>query len=320
MTVPAYHLRPNKAVDRLALMEAIRRLDRLDGKGLQGYTYYGLGGPYLEDFRLLYESYPKIGMVSIEEDSETRKRQEFNRPCSTLKIIPGSMNNFIKRYNPGSVKSIFWLDYTRLESKCFDDFQNLLGSVASISMIKITLPSDPDDLLTENKSRAPDLIAEFLETFRRFLVDPHADPPRNVRDFACFLQDMVQMAAEDSLPAPAKGRMFVPVSSFYYADGKPMFTLTGIVCRGSEEAKVKKAFEDWEHANMSWDLPKRISMPVLSTKERLRLQPLLPDAKEGRDLREELGYYIGDPETADDALTQYAKFHRHAPYFLKGVP
>ena len=65
MKQPPYHLRPNKAVDRLALVEAIKRLGRMGD--LSEYTYYGLGGPYLEDFRLLYELCPEIKMVSIEE-------------------------------------------------------------------------------------------------------------------------------------------------------------------------------------------------------------------------------------------------------------
>lgn len=50
MTVPAYHLRPNKAVDRNLLMDAIGMLAGMDSDGPRGYTYHGFGGPYLEDF------------------------------------------------------------------------------------------------------------------------------------------------------------------------------------------------------------------------------------------------------------------------------
>ena len=320
MTVPAYHLRPNKAVDRLALMEAIRRLDRLDGNGLKGYTYHGLGGPHLEDFRLLYESYPNIGMVSIEKDRETLKRQEFHRPCSTLKLVAGSLTDFIGHYNPGDAKSIFWLDYTRLEDECFADFQNLLGAVASYSMIKVTLPSDPDDWLTPDKRRSPGLIEEFHSAFYDFLPNTSVDPPRDPKRFACLLQDMVQIAAEDSLPAPTRGRKFIPVSSFYYSDGKPMFTLTGVVCRGGRESKLRKFFADWEHANLTWKPPKQINVPTLSTKERLHLQPVLPTKNPAKVLRERLGYVVDPDPKMKDALKQYAAFHRYEPYLLRGVP
>ena len=107
MTVPAYLLRPNKAADRFALMEAIRRLSRLDPKGLEGYTYYGLGGPHLEDFRLLYELYPEISMVSIESAKRNLKRQKFHLPCSSVCLEGVDVSTFISSYKRSSGKSIF---------------------------------------------------------------------------------------------------------------------------------------------------------------------------------------------------------------------
>ncbi|MGH7814651.1 MAG: O-methyltransferase [Candidatus Binataceae bacterium] len=62
MKAPAYHLRPNKAVDRLIFMEAIQHLEGVHP--LDSYTYYGFGGPFLEDCRLIYERHPKIKIVS----------------------------------------------------------------------------------------------------------------------------------------------------------------------------------------------------------------------------------------------------------------
>jgi len=58
MKHPAYHLRPNKAVERVAFIDGIKHLGRFER--LSEYTYFGFGGPYLEDFRLLYEFYPEI--------------------------------------------------------------------------------------------------------------------------------------------------------------------------------------------------------------------------------------------------------------------
>ena len=148
MRSPAYHLRPNKAADRFALMEAIRRLPRLGDGGLEKYTYFGFGGPYLEDFRLLYEFCPDMGMVSIESEEEVYKRQKFHRPIRTLKLIWDEVSSYIGRYDPGANKSIFWLDYTGLEYSSFQDFKALLGTVAENSMIKVTLRSEPGDYWT----------------------------------------------------------------------------------------------------------------------------------------------------------------------------
>lgn len=322
MTVPAYHLRPNKAVDRFALIEAIRFLEKLDDEGLNGYTYHGLGGPYLEDFRLLYEFYPKIGMVSIESDEETLKRQEFHRPCSTLKLVLGTVSGFLDRYNPGDAKSIFWLDYTELKRECFENFQTLVDVVAPNSMIKITLPSDPDDLLTSDKQRHQERINDFRGEFVDLLMlKTSEDPPREPKGFADMLMKMVQYAAEEALLASPGGKRFIPVSSFYYSDGKPMFTITGVVCREDVESKLRNVFEDLDHAVLTWDEPpKQINMPILSTKERLHLQKALPIKKSVKELRDVLGYEIDpDPKMAN-ALEQYTVFHRYEPYFLRGIP
>ena len=328
MAVPAYHLRPNKAADRHLLMEAIGRLSGMDN-GLRGYTYHGLGGPYLEDFRLLYERHPEIRMVSIEEDAETCKRQEFHRPCSklALKLVNKSLSDFIAEYDADGGKSIFWLDYTNLNYNHFTDFQSLLRAVAGGSMIKITLRADPRSFWTQGADEPNEQWRKFVDACGNLMPNQAINLPKRQEGLAKLLQEMVKIAAQRGLSAVANNGKFAPVSSFFYSDRTPMFTLTGVVCRGDRksradlERRLKCAFGGWEFANLSWKPPTRIHMPTLSTKERLRLQPLLPSMKSGGDLHKELGYRIeGGLGKTEAALEQYATFHRHAPYFLRGVP
>lgn len=311
MRHPPYQLRPNKAVDRFTLIEAIRRLEKLCN--LRKYTYYGLGGPYLEDFRLLYEFCPEIAMVSMEEDKETYKRQKFHLPCGKVQLKKMEFHTFLNQYEPRDKKSIFWLDYTHLEYPCFDDFMALLVKVGEKSMIKITLRSEPRDFV--------DKAADFRRQFDTVMPDPSADPPATFEDFAYLLQGMLGVAAEQALPSTTR-LVFQPVSSFYYADGVGMFTLTGVVWPRSELGDVKKAFRNWEFANLTWERPRLISIPILSAKERLHLQSCLPRrTSRGTTLLAKLGYLIDDdiPQT-EAALEQYAAFHRYSPYFLRGVP
>ena len=319
MRHPTYHLRPNKTADRFAFIEAIKRLERLSPKGLRDYTYYGLGGPYLEDFRLLYEFCPGVRMVSIEKDRETHKRQKLHRPCRTVRLIMDDLSSYIDRYNPGHQKSIFWLDYTGLEYKCFNDFKVLLGTVAEDSMIKVTLRSEPKDWVVEDRSKKAD---EFHAKFAGVMTAPSDRPPRGRQEFAHFLQRMLRVAAQQALPPPAVSLTFVPVSSFYYSDGTGMLTLTGVVCDENRRGDVERVFADWELANLTWNEPKLIDVPFLSTKERLRLQRLLPSVSApGRRLRKALGYLIdNNSQKTEAALEQYATFHRYSPYVLRGVP
>ena len=204
MSSPAYHLRPNKAADRFALMEAIRRLPRLGDGGLEQYTYFGLGGPYLEDFRLLYEFCPDIGMVSIESEEEVYKRQQFHLPFQTLQLIRDEVSSYIGRYDPGDNKSIFWLDYTGIEYSFFQDFKALLGMVAENSMIKVTLRSEPGEYWIFKPPKLKEGKAEeFRKKFGRVMPDPSANPPRFAGNLAYLLQEMLQVATEQVLPPTA---------------------------------------------------------------------------------------------------------------------
>lgn len=323
MNPPPYHLRVNKAADRFALIEAIRRLNKLDGN-LEEYTYYGLGGPYLEDMRLLYEFCPEIPMVSIEENEEVYKRQDFHRPCASdiLQLERSDVRSYIAIYDANDRKSIFWLDYTRLDYTYFDDFITLLGKVASGSMVKITLRADPRYYWYNPKSVKRKKVEEFRSKFAGVMPSQSAYPPWAPNGFAFLLQEMLRIAAEQALPPVATRLGFHPVSSFYYSDGTWMFTLTGVIWSRDDTAAVERAFDSWEFANLTWTGPKLIDIPDLSTKERLLLQRCLPcSGSRGATLLTELGYLIDEdiPQT-EAALDQYAAFHRYFPYFLKGIP
>jgi hypothetical protein len=303
----------------MSLVEEIRRLGKL--ASLPEYTYYGLGGPYLEDFRILYERCPEIKMVSIEKDEEIYKRQKFHLPCGTLHLKNVQFKSFLALYEPNNEKSIFWLDYTGLDYGNFGDFMALLTKVSEISMIKITLRAEPRDFNDKLNESLGSGAERFKRQFGAIMPDSAADPPRQFRDFACLLQDMVRVAAQKALPS-AGPLMFQPVSSFYYCDGTKMFTLTGVVCRRDSVATTRKAFQDLHFCNLTWAKPSHIDVPYLSTKERMHLQNLLPcRSNAGRTLRLALGHLVDEGISQTEAkLKQYADFHWYYPYFVRAVP
>jgi hypothetical protein len=307
---PAYNLRLNKAVDRMSFVDTISRLSRL--AELSEFTYYCLGGPYLEDCRLLYQFHPEIRMVSVEKNEETFKRQVFHQPCGLLELKKEKFSSFLAQYEPEDRKSIFWLDYTGLEFSHFEDFMVLLGKVASNSLIKITLQSAP----RSNKD-----AGSFRKKFESLLPNPSAAPPSTNGEFSYLIQQMLQIASQKALPAEM-ANAFQPLESFYYSDGTNMFTLTGLVCARNEREEVKEIFRGLQFANLDWKKPREIDLPALSTKERLHVQNLLPrPAGAGKVLREALGYLIEeDIENTEAKLQQYADYHRLFPYFMRAVP
>jgi hypothetical protein len=318
---PAYHLRANKAVDRLTLIDAIKRIGVLDAN-IREYTYYGFGGPYLEDFRLMYEFYPEIKMISIEDNDEIYKRQKFHAPChsSQLRLKKVEFKAFLDQYDGGDEKTIFWLDYLDLKYARFAEFMELLPKVSNGSIIKVTLRCEPNDYIRKDE-KDPDKDLEFQNQFGEVLPHPDAKPAATFEGMANLVQNMIRIASQKSLSSAMPSK-FLPISSFRYADGAGMFSLTGMVCAREDVGKVKRAFGDWHFRNLNWGTPRVIDVPTLSTKERLHLQRKLPcERYAGRVLRRALGYLIEDDvKRTEIKLRQYADFHRYSPYFMKAVP
>ena len=316
MRVPAYQLRPNKAVDRFIFMEAIRRLE--PPGALAEYTYYGMGGPYLEDFRVLYELCQDIGMVSIEMNEEVYKRQAFHRPCRTLELQNLDIFDFVDRYDSAGTKSIFWLDFTGLEYRHFECFSQLLHKLEEGSVLKITLRAQAKDHFDQAET--------FFKDFEALFPHSTARVPKTNEEFGKLVHDMLRIAAQQAVEglfdADRLPIIFQPITSFFYSDTTYMLTLTGIVCSSGTVETFRGAFEGWEFANLDWEGPKRIDVPALSTKERLHLQRKLPPEQPAGDiLLQTLGYLLVRTEAATKRqLEQYSTFHRHYPHFIRASP
>ena len=99
---PAYHLRTNKAVDRLLLVDVLREIgaDRT-------FTYYSLAGPFLEDLRVMDHFFPDMRLVSFEQDTDTYLRQSFHQFNSRITLHHRALGDFLTHnYEPG-VQDVF---------------------------------------------------------------------------------------------------------------------------------------------------------------------------------------------------------------------
>lgn len=326
MKHPAYHLRPNKAVDRLVLLESLRLMAKLWDCG--GYTYYSLGGPTLEDFRLVSAHFPEMRLVSIEEEHETYKRQKFHKCAKNLSLVHDGLGSFLSTFPVGQ-KSVFWLDYTRLEYDCFDQFMQVLQLVGDQSIVKITLRATWDDWRLGNlegilgdkliEVLRRDAVKDFRHEFEKVLPAlVTSDQLERPTLFCRLLKEMVRIAAQKALPA-VTGRGFQINCACVYSDGTQMLTVTGVVGTPEEQEDVKRTLKEWNFANFDWGEPRRIDVPVLSAKERLRLEKHLPvRSKTGKGLGRALGYDIDrDHEMSVRKMRQYGEFYRHYPVFAR---
>ena len=322
MKHPAYHLRENKAIDRFLLVEIIDILKR--HCDISDYTYYGFGGPFLEDCKLIHDRCPEIPIVSIEKNEQTFKRQEFHCFSKKLDLRRKDFASFLAHFS-SSGKEIFWLDYTDLKFGNFDEFMNILGKVSENSVVKITIRAEPpskeltEELAPEEREKK---LEEKWENFQREYnqILPASAKQANIErpvPFINLLQKMLEIAAQQVFRESES--VFQPLNSSYYDDQTQMLSVTGIVCKKNKVAKIRQWFKSWRFINLTWAEPHSIDVPILSTKERLHLAKYLPTTKRtGLSLSRALGYKIDNTGKKHiEKLRQYEEFYQYYPYFAR---
>lgn len=99
-----------------------------------------------------------------------------------------------------------------------------------------------------------------------------------------------------------------------------MLSVTGAVVAESTEKEFMRKFEGTSFARARWtEDPIQIDMPILTPKERLHLNKIIPVKKNpGRRLRRRLGFSIDPCErTSDNEMEMYNRFHRYYPMFAR---
>lgn len=325
MRHPAYHLRTNKAVDRLLLVDLLRALD-----ADESFTYYSLAGPFLEDIRIMDHFFPAMQLVSLERDHDTFQRQSFNQFSSRIVLHHRTLDDFLTNDYEAGDRDVFWLDYTGLKYVLFEEFEAVLKAVPNGSVVRITLRASPKlDLgLVEgrvNKSTLAALRAQiekdFEEEFDKILPHSAAGALASPKEFARMVQLMVRLSASRALDYVGSDREFLVVQSRRYNDGTQMLSITGVICGRVEVDEVRELLKNLRFADFDWKEPVEINVPALTAKERLALERYLPvpaGTDAGIELQTRLGYKIDfTDDTSRRKLAQYAEFHREYPQFVR---
>jgi len=327
MKHPAYHLRTNKAVDRLSWISQVR--DSLINE--RKAAFYSLGGPFLEDLKLAHVAFPKLRLVSLESNTQTYKRQKFHNFTSQLALINSTIDNYLIHHYEPSDQDFFWLDFTDLSLPRLNSFRSLVTKVPHCSLIRLTLRAEPDSTLKHVEKHLSDeqssnLAAEINEKFEKdygavLSHDTKKTPLCSRIDFARTVQMMVRRVSSEAL-ANANTE-FMHIGTSRYDDGSQMLSVTGMVIDrdGSQAVMNHLKTKGILIERDVWSDPVEIKVPVLSILERHWLDKHLPQRDReslGKMLLRKLKYQIDEGEKhTEDALRQYAKYYREYPNFAK---
>lgn len=328
MKHPAYQLRTNKALDRLTLISQIGLMIDDPKKA----TFYSLSGPFLEDMKLAHQAFPQMKLVSIESNEHTFKRQKFHQFTSRLTLKRSALGEFITHlYEPGH-QDFFWLDYTDLQLRRFQEFRDVVTRAPHGSIVRITVRAEPDWTLSHTKQLLTDeeqarlkekIEADFIREFGGVLShDAPKTPLCTSPEFARVIQLMIRRIASEALDNGSE-RDFLHMSSARYDDGSQMLSVTGAVLNRDQIVPFRQKLKEKDLLleQGEWSEPIEIQVPNLTMLERHVLDKNLPkrsQAKIGEQLHAKLKYNIDNGERRSiDALKQYARYYLEYPSFIK---
>lgn len=325
-----YHLRQNKSVDRALFIDLLSRVNG-EGRNVSEYQYIGFGGPFMEDFKDIHQKTKIKDMISIEKDENVRKRQIFNKPISCIDFSVGAeeSTSFLENYSFEKT-AVVWFDFTNFELYSqFSDFYNLLKKVPLGSIVKITINANPSNIkidesdADEEKSRHLALqelrynkvkedLGEFFSSANVELTD------MTFKGFpGALLKCLNRVRSRITLEEP--NSVVCPLSAFVYSDGQQMLTATAIVVHKdfTEELEEHPRIASWDFYNQTWSKPIDISLPVISQKERLHIESMLPDSLPD-EIIDSFEFHMSDsPKKSKDEISNFVNYYRIFPWFGK---
>lgn len=134
-----YGVRPGKNIERKMMKDAFQRLYSFFP--LTNYQYIGFGAKYFVDFIIFHKHLHIDKMISIEGDTNNRRRYEFNKPFGCISIEYGNSKDVIPRLDL-SLPTIAWLDYdSRFNIEMLNDVTSMAEKLCSGSVFCLSYNS-----------------------------------------------------------------------------------------------------------------------------------------------------------------------------------
>jgi hypothetical protein len=304
-----YRLRQNKSVDRELFLAFLGRLSPT--LNIESYRYIGLGGPFLEDFRLIHARLGITDLKCIESEESVHKRQLFNCPVNSIECINDNLEDYIDSTDFKEAV-IIWFDYTDPGeiTEQIESFARTVSAVPVGSILRVTLNANPTSLGKPDNSR--ENVQQWrLGRFRERLgsLFPSGLQPGGMtyKNYGRSVLRVLYLAVEKELLSSSNRNVIWSLAT-HYADGQPMTTATLIVC-DRESNQIDSLVRGWEFFSTPDD-PFLLDMPALSTLERLTMES-------SEDAKERLGFELPKSDMGEDPFDSFKKFYRFFPHFSR---
>lgn len=306
--VVPYKLRPNKSVDRELFISLLNRLGAV--LRVENYKYIGLGGPFLEDFRLIHARTGIKDMVSIESDENTHKRQAFNKPIDSIECVHSSLEDYLAE-NSFDEPLILWLDYTGAEINQMKTFAQQIIEQEVYSILRITMNANPGSLgdpgLTDEKLMEWRLNAFVNKVGKSSYTEGLAPNDVTTSKYGRSVLKVLSLQVDDALLG-CYDRKVAWALTTHYSDGQPMVTATLIIVPPENE-EIERIVRDWEFQSEPLS-PLVLDLPSLSTKERLTMEI-------NENPKEDMEYDLPSSALKQEPFENFKKFYRVYPHYAR---
>jgi len=271
-----YEFRPAKQVERRMLLDFFQRLMEA-GFQISGYQYTGMGSIYFVDFILFHRYLGIKKMVSVECLAEIERRVHFNKPYGNIEIFMGDVADYIPSLSRDR-KHILWLDFDFvIKSEAIDAIVLAAAQLSPGSMLMVTVDAEPPGPAEWGPKK-------WCQYFKSEAGDYLGNKSRQHHFARSNLVEVNASIIEKAIKHGLAGRddvEFLPLLNFVYADGHTMLSVGGMIA--TEEDRQRLLTLDRKKLPFLRDSittdPYVISVPLLTRKERLYLDTLMPCRK-----------------------------------------
>ncbi len=239
---------------------------------IEKFRYTGMGSIHFVDHILFHKFLGIDKLVSVERDKDIESRLQFNRPFDNIELKIMSIGEYIPQLDKCE-QHIVWLDYDyHLSGAMVNDVVSCANYLPIGSFMLVTVDSTPH----KASNSAKDNYNYYWEEARDLWKPDwkHADFANGKLHLRVI--DLVARAFKEAVAGQPKVRA-LPCFSFVYSDGHQMVTL-GIQLGGDQEdEKLDHICAEVEYLTRDFgNTPFKIDVPVLTRKERLHLESVMP--------------------------------------------
>lgn len=325
----SYQLRPNKHVERLLFVELLKKACLSKPST---YAYISMGGPQLEDHKLIHQDLGITNLFSFEEDDVVYKRQLFNQRPSCIKCVQRPIGDFVEHFDNFIEEEklqdktlIVWLDYASPKRReQLIEYETLLSKLSPQDIVKITLNANPGTLGEKQSGETQGALfnrrlENLTEQIGEYLSPDTTSEDMTGKRLIPVLGSTIEIAAEKGISINHRLTPLL-LSLFSYQDSDHlMLTATIRLTNKSDVEEFKNSIQQWDYLPNSWRDARKINIPSLSAKERLEIDGKLP-TNDFEALHNSLPFKLHtDNQISLEMLQEYAQHYRRYPSYFQVI-